>query len=222
MPTFSCVIFDIDGTLTRTNDLIFASFNHVTKKYLNREYSPAEIIPLFGPPEEGALAGIFPPELLDTAMEDLCRFYEREHHRLASLHEGIDQALALVRKHHAKSAVFTGKGRRTTEITLRKLGIEDHFDLIVSGNDVHHHKPNPEGIRRILQTLDVPPEQTLMVGDTVGDLKASRAAGVPMAAVLWDSYDRARLADAGPDYWFETVDQFSAWLNTHLPNGSPW
>ncbi len=219
MPSIECVIFDVDGTLTRTNELIFASFNHVTKKYLDREYTPAEIIPLFGPPEEGALARIFPPELVGRAMEDLCLFYEREHDALAALHPGMKEAVALVRLRKGRAAVFTGKGRRTTEITLRKLGIAGGFDLVVSGNDVLRHKPDPEGIQQVLKTFDVRPDRTVMVGDTLGDLRASRGAGVPMAAVLWDSYDRTRLAAARPEYWFETVDEFRVWLDIHLVNG---
>lgn len=218
MTFLDCVIFDVDGTLTRTNDLIFASFNHVTKKYLKREYAPSEIIPLFGPPEEGALAQVFPSELVGKAMDDLCTFYEQEHDARASLHEGIRAVLTMIRMRKGRAAVFTGKGRRTTEITLRKLGIEEYFDLIVSGNDVLHHKPDPEGIRRILSAFSVDPDRAVMVGDTLGDLRASRGAGVPMAAVLWDSYDRERLAAGNPEYWFETVHQFTAWLESHLPS----
>ena len=219
MRLFDCVIFDMDGTLTRTSELIYASFNHVTKKYLDREYTPAEIIPLFGPPEEGALARIFPPELVAPALDDLCAFYEREHDTMASLHPGIDGVVALIRERKGKTAVFTGKGRRTTEITLKKIGLANSFDLVVSGNDVRRHKPDPEGIEQVLNAFAVPPGRALMVGDTLGDLRASRAAGVPMAAVLWDSYDRARLADARPEYWFETVGQFGQWLDIHLQNG---
>jgi pyrophosphatase PpaX len=151
-------------------------------------------------------------------MDDLCDYYESEHSSLASLHPGIRDALTLARKRKSRTAVFTGKGRRTTEITLHKLGIEHCFDLVVSGNDVTHFKPDPEGIQRVLSTFSVAPEHAVMVGDTFGDLRASRGAGVPMAAVLWDSYDRERLAAAKPDYWFETVERFTAWLDNHLPS----
>ena len=216
MKLFDCVIFDIDGTLTRTNALIFASFNHVTRKYLAREFTPEEIIPLFGPPEEGALARIFPPELVELATDELCAFYAEHHDALASLHPGMEKAVEFIRRRGGKTAVFTGKGRRTTEITLRKLGLFESFDLIVSGNDVEKHKPDPEGIRQILQTFSLDPGRTLMVGDTVGDLRASRGAGVSMAAVLWDSYDRERLMAAGPEYSFETVTQFNEWLHSQV------
>jgi pyrophosphatase PpaX len=216
MKSLDCVIFDIDGTLTQTHDLIFASFNHVTGKYLGREFSPEEIIPLFGPPEEGALARVLPEDLVAPAMDELCAFYADHHEALASLHEGMDTAVDVVRRHEAHTAVFTGKGRRTTEITLRKLGLFEKFDLIVSGNDVVKHKPDPEGILLVLETFGLNPSRALMVGDTVGDLRASRGAGVPMAAVLWDSYDRERLTAGGPDFVFATVCEFTTWLAENL------
>ncbi len=212
---FSCVIFDVDGTLTRTNDLIFASFNHVAQKYLGRTFPERDIIALFGPPEEGALAQVFPPDVVDRAMEDLCAFYELHHSSMASLHAGIDEALAMLRSKGVRTAVFTGKGRRTAEITLRKLGIDRHFDLIVSGNDVAMHKPAPEGIHRVLSEFTVEPRETLMVGDALGDIRASRGAGVSVAAVLWDSYDRERVCAAQPDFQFSTVREFVGWLAQH-------
>jgi len=52
MKKFEGIIFDIDGTLTSTNELIFASFNHVATKYLNKKLTNEEIISLFGPPED--------------------------------------------------------------------------------------------------------------------------------------------------------------------------
>ena len=52
---FKGIIFDIDGTLTSTNQLIFDSFNHIAKKYLNRTFTDDEIISLFGPTEDAIL-----------------------------------------------------------------------------------------------------------------------------------------------------------------------
>jgi len=57
MKKFEGIIFDIDGTLTSTNELIFASFNHVASKYLNKKLTNEEIISLFGPPEDTILKG---------------------------------------------------------------------------------------------------------------------------------------------------------------------
>jgi pyrophosphatase PpaX len=212
----SCVIFDIDGTLTRTNELIFATFNHVARKYLHRTFQPAEIVAMFGPPEEGALAPLFGKENIPRVMDELCEFYRIHHHDLAGLHPGIEEVLEFLKSKDVRLAVFTGKGKRTAGITLDALGIAGYFDLVVSGNDVTKHKPDPEGILKVIRTFDLQPQEVLMVGDSLGDIKASRGAGVNMAAVLWDSYDSERVRNAGAEFVFDEVSDLLAWLRTHI------
>jgi HAD superfamily hydrolase (TIGR01509 family) len=211
-PRLSCVIFDVDGTLTRTNSLIFATFNHLTERHLGRTFRPEEIIALFGPPEEGALAKVFGSENIDRLMEELLQYYAANHAAMASLHGGMEPLLRFLKERGIRLAVFTGKGRHTTRITLETLGIASYFDLVVSGNDVRNHKPHPEGILKILEHFGVEPGAALMVGDSLSDIRAARGAGVRIAAVLWDAYDRAGVMAAKPDSLFERVDEMHAWL----------
>lgn len=212
----ACVIFDVDGTLTRTNDLIFASFNHVAEKYLGRRFTPAQIIGLFGPPEEGAVVKVFGPENLDPIMDELLAFYASQHSALASLHAGIEEVLDLLKRHDIRLAVFTGKGRKTTTITLNALHLASYFDLVVSGNDVVHHKPHPEGILRVLERFGISPGEALMVGDSMSDVKAARAAGVPIASVLWDCYDPESIRRENGEWVFERVEDLLGWFRVRL------
>ncbi len=216
------VLFDIDGTLTRTNELIFATFNYIAAKYTHRTYEPRDIIALFGPPEEGALVPIVGEEHIDAAMDDLCEFYRGHHGTMAALHEGMGDVLAFLDTRGIPLGVFTGKGRRTAMITLEALGIAGYFDMIVSGNDVVRHKPDPEGIRKFIDAYALAPSEVLMVGDAVGDIAASRGAGAVPVAVLWDSYDRERVARAGADAVFHEVGGLLAWLKNdvrYVPGG---
>jgi pyrophosphatase PpaX len=207
-----CVIFDIDGTLTRTNELIFASFNHVAVKYLGRRFTPGEIVALFGPPEEGAVIKVFGHEHVDAVMEELLAYYASHHSALASLHGGMEEVLHYLKEREVRLAVFTGKGRRTTSITLNALNLSGYFDCIVSGNDVVHHKPHPEGILRILDTFALPPSGAVMVGDSMSDIRSARAAGVRIASVLWDCYDCEHVREANGELIFERVDQLFQWF----------
>jgi pyrophosphatase PpaX len=211
----ACVIFDIDGTLTQTNDLIFASFNHVAEKHLGKRFSPPEIIALFGPPEEGALRKVFGHENLEGIMEELCAYYTAHHASMASLHPGIDEVLAHLKDRGVRLAVFTGKGRRTAMITLNALRIAPYFDMVVSGNDVVNHKPHPEGILKVLEAFGLEPGQVLMVGDSLTDINASRAAGVRIASVLWDSYEPERVRQANGECVFDRVEEMLAWFRAH-------
>jgi len=208
------VIFDIDGTLTRTNELIFATFNHVMARHCGRTYEPREIIAMFGPPEEGALLPLVGEERLPLVMDELCAYYKEHHHAMASLHRGMEEVLAFLRAKGVPLGVFTGKGRRTAMITLEALGITGYFDMIVSGNDVSRHKPDPEGIRKFIAAFDLRPADVLMVGDALGDITASRGAGATSVAVLWDSYDRERVLGAGPDLVFHDVEGLLTWLRS--------
>jgi HAD superfamily hydrolase (TIGR01509 family) len=216
----ACVIFDVDGTLAKSNDLIFASFNHVAMKYLGKSLPDREIIGLFGPPEEGGLRRILDEDLVPEAMDDLCRFYEERHPAMASLHHGITDILDFLKEKQIRLAVFTGKGRRTATMTLEQLGISGYFDLTVTGSDVRHHKPHPEGIVQVLKTLGVAPDRTLMVGDSVSDVRASRAVGVAAATVLWDCYDRASVLREDAAFRFERVADLMEWLVSRIESGN--
>jgi HAD superfamily hydrolase (TIGR01549 family) len=214
--SFRGVIFDMDGTLTRTNDLIFASFNHVAEKYCGRRFSAEEVIALFGPPEEGALSKVISSSSCDEAMDELCAFYKANHRAMAGLHEGMTGVLEVLRTSGIPMAVFTGKGRRTATITLEEVGIASFFDLLVSGSDVAAHKPSPEGIEKVLEAWSMKPEEVLMIGDAMPDLVAARAAGATPVAVLWDSYDRERVLHAGAPYVFHRVNDLKSWLSDSI------
>ncbi len=212
----SCVIFDMDGTLTRTNELIFESFNHVAEKYAGKTLSRAEIIAMFGPPEEGGIVQIVGEHALDEAMDDLCSYYQSHHPRLAALHPGIEEVLRFLKTCGITLAIFTGKGRRTADITLHELKIGTYFDFVVSGSDVVNHKPHHEGINRVLDHFALAAGEVLMVGDALGDVSTSRGAGVRVASVVWDSYDKERVLQAGADYVFHDVNEMYEWFKSHI------
>lgn len=214
--SLECIIFDMDGTLTRTNQLIFDSFNHIVERYKGEVMEDHEITALFGPPEEGAIVKIVGEEHLSRAMHEYLTFYRDNHQRLARLYPGIREVLQDVKSRKKHLALFTGKGTHTTRITLDEFGLTPFFDLVVTGNDVVEHKPSAEGIRKILSHFSLRPDEALMVGDSVADVKASHEAGVKIAAVLWDSYGKERVLAMETDYLFHHVEEFHQWLRSRL------
>ena len=214
MKNFDGIIFDIDGTLTSTNDLIFASFNHVMNKYLNKTLTNNEIISLFGPTEDVILeewTGTDYPR----AREDYYNFYS-ENHTMADLYPGIFDILTFIKSKKIPLSIFTGKGRDAAIITLKKLKIYDFFEMIITGDDVKEHKPSPEGILRFIEKFRLNPERVLMIGDSPSDIKASRAAGVKIASVLWDNYSQAKEIELKSDYVFHEVSELREFLRNSL------
>lgn len=206
----------MDGTLTQTNQLIFDAFNHIAMEHEKKTYSEQEITAMFGPPEEGALVGIVGAEKLDTAMEQYLDFYRNNHNKLARIYPGILDILKFLKSKGCRLALFTGKGTHSTRITLGEFGLTEYFEYVVTGNDVVNHKPSAEGIRKIMSHFSLKPEEVLMVGDAVADVKASREAGVRVAAVLWDSYAKEKVLKMNADYMFQSVEEFALWLKKEV------
>lgn len=216
MKNLKCVIFDVDGTITQTNELIFAAFNYVTFKYTGKKYSPAEITAMFGPPEEGTLEKVVGKQNLKEALEDFLEFYRSNHSILARIYPGILEILEYLKQRNVIMAVFTGKGKHSTLITLGEFNIKKYFDIIVTGNDVINHKPSGEGITKILNYFGLSAENVLMVGDAVADIMASREAGVQIAAVVWDSYGKDKVKNMKVDFLFESVDELSVFIKSNI------
>jgi len=210
MKLFDGFIFDIDGTLTSTNQLIYDSFNFIAKKYLSRTFSDEEIISLFGPTEDVILKE-WCGDKYEEARKDYYKYYS-DHHGIAGLYEGIKEILQQLKSNGYPIGIFTGKGREASIITLIKLGIDHYFDLIVTGDDVKNHKPSPEGILKFLNHFKLKPERVLMIGDSVSDVKASREAGIKIASVLWDSYGIEEVKTLSSDYYFHSVEELKNFL----------
>lgn len=207
---FKGIIFDIDGTLTSTNKLIFKSFNYIAKKYLQRTFTDEEIISLFGPTEDVILKQWCGNDF-EAAKKDYYEFY-KSNHNLASLYPGIKNLLDYLKMKKVLLGIFTGKGRQASLITLEELEVKNYFDLIVTGDDVANHKPSSEGILKFLSKFNLKKEEVLMIGDSVGDVKASKEAGIKIASALWDSYAAERVKNLGSDYYFNSVDELKKFL----------
>lgn len=207
---FDGYIFDIDGTLTSTNQLIFDSFNFISKKYLNRTFTDEEIISLFGPTEDVILRQ-WCSDRYEEARNDYYKYY-RDHHGIAGLYDGIKEILHILKSESYPIGIFTGKGREASLITLNKLEIDHYFDMIITGDDVENHKPSPEGILKFINHFKLKPEKVLMIGDSVSDVIASREAGIKIASVLWDSYGHEEVKTLNSDYYFYSVKDLNEFL----------
>lgn len=215
MKKYKGIIFDIDGTLTSTNELIFATFNHIAQKYEGRTYTDEEIISMFGPTEDVILREKFNGDKFKEVYDEYYKFYRENHPRMADLYPGIVDILNEIKSRKILTSIFTGKGRKTTEITLDILGIKKFFDMIITGDDVKNHKPSPEGILKFLNEFRLSKDEVLMVGDSIADIVAAREAGIDVASVVWDSYAKDEVVKLNPLH-FETVSSFRNWLEERI------
>ncbi len=212
---FKGYIFDIDGTLTSTNDLIFASFNHVTKKFLGKHYTNEEIIELFGPTEDYILEKLM-GDNFETAKTEYYKFYDEMHESMADSYPGIKNIVFKIKEAGLPLGIYTGKGRTSSIITLKKIGLYETFDLLVSGDDVKEHKPSPEGIKQFAHKFNLDPHDILMIGDAPADIIAAKTAGAKSASVLWDSYAADIAKRLKANYYFNSVIELENFINKNL------
>ncbi|MCF6268368.1 MAG: HAD-IA family hydrolase [Melioribacteraceae bacterium] len=211
MNKFDGIIFDIDGTITATNKLIFATFNHVTEKYLNRTFTPKEITAYFGPTEKVIIKEIIGKHY-NEAMDDYHQYYRANHSRMARAFDGIIDIIKELKNRDILLSIYTGKGRPSSEITLEEIGVINYFDMIVTGDDIAGDKPSPEGVDVFINKYNLNRDRVLMVGDAPPDVKAARATGIKIASVLWDSYAKEEVLQMESDFYFDTVIELSEFL----------
>jgi len=210
MAKFKGVIFDVDGTLTSTNKLIFASFNHVSQKYLNRSFSDDELIKFFGPTEDVILKQ-WCGDNYESARKDYYDYYS-ENHSMADLYPGMLNVLNYLKEKNVLLSIYTGKGKEAANITLKKLDIFSYFDMVITGDDVQEHKPSPEGITLFLDKFNLEKGNAIIVGDAPTDIIAANSAGIKVASVIWDSYAKDKVLKLKSDFVFETVSELFEFL----------
>jgi pyrophosphatase PpaX len=180
-----CVLFDLDGTLFDTWDLYIEAYIRTLEKYVGRRLSTAELLSLHPVSETGLLRAVVGGSRLADAHREFLGIYRTLHGELfGGIYPGIVEMLAELRQHGLALGVVTGKSKAAWEVTTTAIGL-GNFDAVVTDDDVDQPKPNPDGIALALQRLDLKPKEAVYVGDSPGDAKASRAAGVRFAAALW-------------------------------------
>ena len=202
----STILFDLDGTLIDSIELILTSARYAFDK-LDRVW----------PSDEEWLAGVGIPLFTmmrryarDDADRDVLiaayREYQLAHHdRLIRCYDGV---LDTVRDLHAAGhplGIVTSKSEALAYRGLAHVGLARYMDTIVGCDSSSRHKPDPEPVRIALHRLDCAPENAIFVGDSVHDVIAGNAAGDRTIAVTWGAFQRADLEPGCPSDYLESV-----------------
>ena len=100
---------------------------------------------------------------------------------------------------------MTNKAERFTVPLLKDLGVYDDFRIVVSGDTLPYKKPHPAPLLHAAQFFKVAPEKSLMVGDSISDVKAARAAGFMIACVPYGYNHGDDIRLAAPDVVIESL-----------------
>ncbi|WP_338818062.1 Pyrophosphatase PpaX [Moorella thermoacetica] len=204
---FAGVLFDFDGTLVDTSELVIKSFQHTLAPYLGRVVAPEEVYPYFGVTLKEGLAA-FMPDHLDEMLHEYRRYSAAHFDDLVRPCPGVREGLQRLQQAGIKLGVVTSRLRDTTLYGLELCGLTSFFPVIVAAEDVTSHKPGPEPVRYGLKLLGVEAGAAAMIGDSPHDIQAARAAGVTSVAAGWSRVPRDQILAAGPEVLVASMTEF--------------
>ena len=210
---YELIVFDWDGTLMDSAAAIVRSIQAACRDLGVCEPEDARARHVIGLGLHDALAHAV-PDLAAERYSELAQRYR--HHYLSRDHElalfdGMYDLIEELAGAGVLLAVATGKSRLGLGRALEQSGLGAYFHATRCADECHS-KPHPAMLLELMEELAVPPERTLMIGDTLHDLQMAGNAGVAALAVAYGAHSRDVLAQGGALDCVDTPGELVAWL----------
>ncbi len=198
-PNFRAVLLDLDGTLLHTAPDLAAAANRMLGELGLPARSP-EVLATFigkGLPAlvhralTGTLDGVAEQALFARALPIFERCYGEESGERAEPFPGVVEGLERMRAFGLPLGCVTNKAGRFTTALLARTDLSQFFDCVVSGDTVSRRKPDPLPLLHACERLGARPAEALVIGDSLNDVQAARAAGCPVWCVPY-GYNEGR------------------------------
>ena len=203
----SMVLIDVDGTLVDSvPDLAYCvdemlkaldmpvrgeeRVRHWVGNGVERLVRRALINQLDGEPDEA---------LFEKAMPIFTALYAENTSKRSCLYPGVKEALDFLRSTDVKIGCVTNKAAQFTLPILKDLGVADYFEIVICGDTLPQKKPDPAPLLHAAEKLGVSPDQSLMLGDSMSDVKAARAAGFDIVCMSYGYNHGEDIRDYNPD-----------------------
>ena len=216
MRRFDLIAFDWDGTLFDSTAIITRCIQEAVRDVGGKVPSSQDASYVIGMALMPALAHAAP----DVPKDKYPLLGERyRHHYLAhqddlSLFDGILDLLHTLRSRQHSLAVATGKSRSGLNHVLNSVELHHLFDATRTADETAG-KPNPLMLQELMAELGVPPERTLMIGDTTHDLEMAHHAGCPCIGVSYGAHEPESFARWNPLFIAHSVSELQQWLLEH-------
>ena len=204
------VLIDLDGTICKFN----IDYKEARKNLINYLISIGlkddDVI------QERSLYNIlkklkkkFPEKKYNHIRKELYRCFQEVETKAAhnsSLIEGVSKTIYQLKSIGLKLAVVTNNNRLATEKTLGKFDLINIFDTIITRDDIDNLKPDPDSIKEALYRLEVLPNETMFVGDSIADVIAANANNTVSVGVLTGPTNKETLLESNPDYICNSIN----------------
>lgn len=200
------ILFDLDGTLIDTVELIYSSFKYATETVLGRNYTRDELLQNLGRPLLDQMVA-FSPSRAEELVEAYHRHNIAHHDEMIRPYPGVSRTLATLKNKGFLIGVVTSKRRDLAERGLSVCGLDKYIDKLVAMEDTARHKPDPMPVNIIMKQFGISSADALFVGDSPFDLTAGRQAGAHTVAALWGPFKRETLSRENPETEIEKIEE---------------
>ncbi|MEP2775572.1 MAG: HAD-IA family hydrolase [Luteolibacter sp.] len=194
------IIFDLDGTLVESLPGIAASLNLALSHHRLPTHDHAAVRSFIGDGAQmlvqRAVPETTPEETRASILKCFAEDYAVSWPTGTSIYPGIQELLADLSSKNIPLAVLSNKPHPFTVEIVEKLFPENTFAATLGNREGLAHKPDPTGALEIASSLNLPPQQCTVIGDSTMDLDTAKNAGMQSIAVTWGYHDRERLAAA--------------------------
>lgn len=181
------VLFDLDGTLVDTKELIFASFRHTFAHYLpDHRLCEEELNSFLGPTLKATFAQYFPAEQIAEIIAYYRDFNHEHHDEYIKEFAGAKETLSYLKEQGYPIGVVSNKVAHTVTMGLRAFGLESLVEVIIGAEDIEHPKPSPEGLLLACEKLYHNHDDVIYVGDSPSDIIACKNMAAFSVAAAFD------------------------------------
>ncbi|WP_434402192.1 pyrophosphatase PpaX [Planococcus sp. 11815] len=198
------LLFDFDGTLLDTNELIIQTFLSVLGEHFPGEYGREDVLHFIGPSLEQTFTKIAPGKVSELS-DQYRRLNRTLHDELVSEYDGVAETLRTLKSRGLKMAIVSTKREETILHGLKLMGVHDVFDVLVALDHVQNPKPHPEPLELALRLLEADQQGALMIGDNSHDIEGGKNAGIRTAGVAWTAKGEEFLASFEPDFMLQHI-----------------
>lgn len=213
---FDLIAFDWDGTLYDSTALIVRCIQAAVVDVGGRRPTDHDAAWVIGLGLGEALAKAAPdvPPAKYPELGARYRYHFLAHQDDLVLFEGVLPMLDALHARGHKLAVATGKSRRGLDLALDTVALRERFDASRTADETFG-KPHPRMLLELMDELQVPPERTLMIGDTTHDLQLALNAGCASVGVSYGAHTPEGFAPLSPLHVAHSVPDLAAWLQAY-------
>ena len=219
MKTFQpkLIMIDVDGTLVDSVPDLAYCIDEMMQELGLQKWGEAKVrnwvgngVPkLVERALTGELEGQLKKEVFDEAYPIFLDLYENNNAQRSYLYDGVREGLDYLKSQGYQLGCVTNKSEQFTHPLLKVLGIFNDFKIIISGDTLAKRKPDPMPLLYCSEHFHLKPEECLMLGDSVSDVKAARAAGFDIICMSYGYNHGNDIADENPDLVIDSMSQLS-------------